>query len=182
MFREPRDSLEGLLVTIISIRRLSLLAAGASLAMLAAAAPAAAQESYWNGWYLGANAGASWGDNKLSRQIAGAGGAVVIPQVDITRINGGTTSGSNKTEFTGGIEGGYNYHEGNWLFGIEADWIYLKSDTRRTNSFTSAITQPINPPPPPVTYSVSSRAETNDWMASLRPRIGWVSGSGPWLV
>jgi outer membrane immunogenic protein len=165
-------------VTIISTRRLSLLAAGASLAILGAAGPAAAQESFWNGWYVGANAGGSWGDNSLQRQVQAGPGSVTIPPADISVINTHTSSGSNKTGFTGGIEGGYNWAMDNWLFGIEAEGVALSVNTRNTNNFTSAIQQPIIPPPAPTVYTISQRADT-DWMVDFRPRIGFTSG--PWL-
>ena len=132
---------------IISTKRASLFAAGASLVILAAAAPAAAQESYWDGWYLGVNAGASWGDNKLSREIQRGNGSTVIPPADIALINSGVVDENNKTGFTGGIEGGYNWVGNNWLIGIEADAVALSSNSRESRTFTSPITHPIIPPP-----------------------------------
>src|SRR5204863_6699629 len=98
---------------------------------------------------------------------------------DITAINANLSHDSgNHTGFTGGIEGGYNYVSGNWLFGIEADWVLLSTKSRETRTYTSLISQPIIPPPPPTTYSFTQKADTN-WMVSLRPRIGIISG--PWL-
>jgi len=169
-------------VKIISTRRL-LLAAGSSLALLGAAAPAAAQSppsDYWSGWYIGLNAGGSWGDNNLNRQVTAGGSTVTIPPADIALINSNTSSSnSNKTGFTGGIEGGYNYlSTKGWLFGIEADWVALSVNTRDSHTFTSAITQPIIPPPPPTQYTINQRADT-DWMVSIRPRLGFTSGQ--WL-
>ena len=167
-------------MTIISTRRLSLLAAGASLAVLAAAAPAAAQESLWNGWYLGLNAGGSWGDNDLNGKVETGRGVVTIPPADIALINANTSNHrSNKTGFTGGVEGGYNWvSTSNWLFGIETEWVALSTNSRNSHVFTSAISQPIFPPPPPTTYTINQRADT-DWMVDIRPRLGYASG--PWL-
>jgi outer membrane immunogenic protein len=144
-----------------------------------AAAPARAQDqSSWGGFYVGANAGGSWGDVKLSSQVATGTGPVVIPPADLALINGVNNSGSNKTGFTGGVEGGYNYVMDDWLFGLEGEWVAMSVNNRSTNSVTSSITQPIIPPPPPVTYTSNQRADT-DWMVDIRPRIGYVSG--PWL-
>ena len=115
-----------------------------------AASPAIAQDQgqdVWSGLYVGGNAGGSWGDIKLSRQVTAGNGAVVIPPADVTLINGVTSSGSNKTGFTGGVEGGYNVVSDDWLFGIEGEWVALSVNNRSTNSVTSAITQPIIPPP-----------------------------------
>ena len=163
-------------MTIISTRRLSLLAAGASLAILAAAAPAAAQESLWNGWYIGANAGGSWGDNDLKRQVQAGGGAVVSPPVDVVLIKSTTShSNTNKTGFTGGIEGGYNWvSANNWLFGIEADWVALSTNSRDSHTFTGTDRTLIFPPNV-ITYTINQRVDT-DWMVSIRPRLGYTSG------
>ena len=144
-----------------------------------AATPALAQDqNLWGGWYVGGNAGGSWGDIKLSRQVAAGAGAIVIPPPDVALINGVNSNGSNKTGFTGGLEGGYNYVSDDWLFGLEGEWVALSVNNRVSNSLTSAITSPIFPPPPPVTYTITQRADT-DWMVDFRPRIGYVAG--PWL-
>jgi outer membrane immunogenic protein len=144
-----------------------------------AAAPARAQDqSLWGGWYVGANAGGSWGDTKLSSQVATGTGAVVIPPADVALINGVNSNGSNKTGFTGGVEGGYNYVMDDWLFGIEGEWVALSTNSRDSHSVTSGITLPIIPPPAPVVYTSNQRADT-DWMVDIRPRIGYVAG--PWL-
>jgi outer membrane protein OmpA-like peptidoglycan-associated protein len=147
---------------------------------MGAAAPAAAQQSPWTGWYLGLNAGGSWGDNNLKGQVTGGGGAVTIPPIDLALINANTThSDSNKTGFTGGIEGGYNFaSSNNWLFGIETEWVALSVNSRNSGTFTSLVAQPIIPPPPLATYTINQRADT-DWMVDIRPRLGFTSGQ--WL-
>src|SRR5215471_5137586 len=145
----------GALVTITSTHRLSLLAAGASLAILGAAAPAAAQESaagqdFWSGWYLGLNAGGAWGDNKLTRRIEAGNGAIVIPPADAALINAPIHNNNNETGFTGGLEGGYNWvTQNNWLIGVEGEWVALSTKSKQLNTFTSGIVAPIFPPPPP---------------------------------
>src|SRR5205085_5853524 len=72
------------------------------------------------------------------------------------------------------VEFGYNWHTGgNWLFGIETEWVALNMNERVTANFQSGLN--INPP---VTYQLNQRTKTS-WMWSLRPRVGYVSG--PWL-
>jgi outer membrane immunogenic protein len=144
-----------------------------SLLALAPALPAAAQDmsSPWAGWYVGANVGANWGDSKQKARVTQGRGPIVIPPADVNLINQSGSGGSNKTGFTGGIEGGYNYVMGSWLLGLETDFSALDNNQRTTRNFASTIS--------PATYTLNQRAKTS-WMWSLRPRLGYVSG--PWLV
>lgn len=158
-------------------------AATATVTALAAAAPAMAQDvvaSPWNGWYIGGNIGSNWGDNSLhataSAPTTTVTPPIVIPPADVALINSGSSS-SNKTGFTGGIEGGYNWQSGSWLLGIETEFVGLDVNERASNTYTS--TGPVvNPPGVATTYTLNQRARTN-WMWTLRPRVGVVSG--PWL-
>lgn len=167
------------------IRRFLLSAAplAASATMIAVAVPAMAQTqgTPWQGWYVGVNIGASWGDTSLHTTASApprASQPIVIPPADVSLINSGS-SGSTKTGFVGGIEGGYNWRYGeNWLLGIETDYGAL--DVNKTNSQDFQSTGPVvNPPGVPVTYTLRQRA-TSGWLWTLRPRVGFVTG--PWLV
>jgi outer membrane immunogenic protein len=153
-------------------RFMHIAAATPLLLTLAAALPAVAQDqgSPWSGWYVGLNAGANWSDSDINSRVTQGNGAVVIPPADINLINQSSGGGSNKTGFTGGIEGGYNYLIGNWLLGIETDFVALDVNERNTRNFRSTIS--------PAAYSLNQRAKTS-WMWSLRPRLGYVYG--PWL-
>jgi outer membrane immunogenic protein len=153
-------------------------AAGLPLAVAVVAAPAMAQDqSPWNGWYVGGNIGAAWGDSSLRAHVSPGSGAVVIPPADAALINSTGGNNSNKTGFTGGIEGGYNYRMGDWLLGIETEFSALDINERQDNSFQSAIV-PLIVGATPTTYHVTQRAKT-DWMWTLRPRVGYIMG--PWL-
>jgi outer membrane immunogenic protein len=156
----------------MTIRLIHLAAATSSLLALAPAIPAAAQDlgTPWAGWYVGANVGANWGDSKQRARVTQGNGAIVIPPADVNLINQTQGGGSNKTGFTGGIEGGYNYLMGSWLLGLETDFVALDNNQRTTRNFVSTIS--------PATYQLNQRAKTS-WMWSLRPRIGYVVG--PWL-
>jgi outer membrane immunogenic protein len=148
----------------------------ASAAALGVAAPARAQDQStpWQGWYVGANIGASWGDTSLHTTASAPPAPaqpIVIPPADISLINAGS-SGSTKTGFVGGIEGGYNFRYGEfWLFGLETDYGAL--DVNKTNSQQFQSTAAV-----PVTYTLRQRA-TSGWLWTLRPRVGIVTG--PWL-
>jgi outer membrane immunogenic protein len=158
-------------------RRQSLVAATASFALLCAAPAMAQNATPWTGWYIGGNAGGVWGD--ASAQIGaavgpGGGNNVVINPLDVTAINGATTSGSGNTSgFTGGIEGGYNWVSGGFLFGIESDWDFMDISQRATRTATSPLLIS-----PPITYTLSQEVKS-DWLWTLRPRFGFVTDQ--WL-
>jgi len=160
----------------------NLLRASAAAIPIAAAfllSPAIAQaqeQGVWNGWYVGGNIGGAWGDNSQKATVSPGSGAVVIPPADVAVINSGSASSSNKSGFTGGIEGGYDYRMGDWLLGLETDFVALDLNQRQSNTFQSPI---VTPGLQPATYTLSQRAKTN-WMWSVRPRVGYVAG--PWLV
>jgi len=157
------------------------------VAITTAAPPAAAQDTSgtpYNGWYVGGNIGGAWGDNDLRLTASQpttpvVAPPIVIPPADVALINAGSNN-SNKTGFTGGIEGGYNWLAGNWLFGLETEFVALDVNEGQSNSFqsTTLTVNPLVAGSAPVTYTANQRAKTN-WMWTLRPRIGYVSG--PWL-
>jgi outer membrane immunogenic protein len=60
------------------------------------------------------------------------------------------------------------------LFGLETDYGFFDIGQSKTLSFTSGLL--INPP---ITETLSQKIST-DWLWTLRPRIGYVSG--PWMV
>lgn len=155
-----------------------LLAASAAAAMTAA--PALAQTMDWTGFYIGGTLGGSWGDTSLKLEAAPGNGAVVIPPVDVARINQ-TAADDNNSGFTGGILGGYNYQNGALLLGVEMDYGFMDIEQERTNTYQSAVvvTPPITPAPPVPSYTLNQKV-TSDWVWSLRPRIGYVSG--PWML
>jgi outer membrane immunogenic protein len=162
------------------IRRFTLSTAAVALCAAAVAAPAMAQTqdqgSPWSGWYVGANLGLDWGGANLKTTASAPpmpAQPIVIPPGDAALLHT-SVSGGNKTGFTGGIEGGYNWRYGDWLLGIETDYGALDVNQTTTNQYTS--TGPvINPPGVPVVYTLGQRATTS-WMWTLRPRVGWVSG------
>ena len=157
----------------MTLRLTHLAAAASSLVALAAAFPSAAQDSPWSGFYVGGTLGANWSDSDLHASVEPGGGLVVLPPADVALINATGGHGSNRTGFTGGIEGGYNYQMGSWLLGLETDFVAQENNERVTDTFQSAL-----PSTPPVIYSLNQRAKTQ-WMWSLRPRLGYVAG--PWL-
>src|SRR5215467_1660454 len=61
----------------------------------------------WEGWYIGAHAGAAWQQTQTNSVYANG-------------LSAGTSSLS-KTGFIGGGQIGYNWQHGNFVFGLESD-------------------------------------------------------------
>ena len=153
-------------------RRLPFFAATASFAILCAAPAMAQNATPFAGFYIGGNAGGVWGD--ASAQITAATGtaAVPIPPADIPTINGATLSGSQNTSgFTGGIEGGFNWVGDGFLLGLETDWGWMDISQTGTRTATNSLL-------PPTTYTLSQSVKS-DWVWTLRPRVGFITGD--WL-
>ncbi|MGB7178217.1 MAG: outer membrane beta-barrel protein, partial [Xanthobacteraceae bacterium] len=123
----------------------------------------------WSGFYTGVNAGIAWGSfNPVTSTIPdGVIGTATAPLVNAA---GHQTAGP--FGFGGGVQSGYNWQSGNWLAGVEADIDYLHLNFPARNYVPFA---------PPNTNTVAINSYNNaNWVATLRPRIGWASGD--WLV
>jgi outer membrane immunogenic protein len=153
------------------------------LGFLGLPVPAAAQDSPFAGFYVGANAGVTWSDTSADSTLKTVGTAptpapgpsqpIVLPPSDLTAINRTTHfDPKHHTGFTGGLEAGYNYvMDGGLLLGIETDINIYDITGNKTRSVQSPIT---TPSVPPVTYTyTSSQSIDTDFLWTLRPRIGY---------
>ena len=154
--------------------RLVLVAAAGSALLLCAASPAMAQsETAWTGFYVGANMGGAWGDFSNTARVRAGAGPLVIPAADVAAINSVSSGGSTPSGFTGGIEGGYNHiTPGGVLLGIETDWGAMDVSQNASRTVGSTVL-------PQLTYALKNHVST-DWIWTLRPRIGFVTGN--WLL
>jgi opacity protein-like surface antigen len=109
--------------------------------MAVKAAPSLPPPYNWSGFYLGANLGGAWGTGSLN-----------IPG---NNLYGGLT------EFIGGIQAGYNFQAGDFLFGVEGDF-----DGTTFGHPTL---------PTPTLGSVNQ-----DWIGTIAGRVGIVEDR--WLV
>jgi opacity protein-like surface antigen len=153
-------------VTVITV-------AGAHCAMAAdmplkAAAPEPPPAIYdWTGFYTGLNTGAAWGsyDPRTSTIPDGVFNAAIA-----NHINAAGVQSLNPLGFTGGAQAGYNWQWGNLVTGIEGDLDYLHLNGAAT-TFVPLV--------PAHTAAVISSYGDADFVATLRPRIGWTTGN--WL-
>lgn len=120
----------------------------------------------WTGFYVGLNAGGSWGrqENDL---VTVPGGAVLFANTD--HLNG----------FIGGGQIGYNWQTGHWVFGVEAD--FQGSGQKADGSFVLAGggANCINLCPAGLTTTYTDKL---DWFGTVRGRVGYAMGAtGNWL-
>lgn len=112
----------------------------------------------WTGFYVGANAGYSFGNNGKSVTTGTPGflalGGAEIPGSLNTRSSG----------FAGGGQIGYNYQTGPYVLGVEGDIDYV--DQKKTASFTGAGTALGTP----ITTSFSKKL---DYLGTVRGRVGY---------
>jgi outer membrane immunogenic protein len=116
-------------------------ASGAAFAADALDAAAAAPVFNWTGFYIGAHAG---------------GGSSNIGWV----YQAGGTASHHGSGFLGGVQAGYNFQSGSWVFGGEADVSFagIKGST----------------PCPNPAYACESHIK---WLGSLRGRVGYASNA-----
>jgi outer membrane immunogenic protein len=100
----------------------------------------------WAGWYFGAHAGAAWQRTDAS----------LVYQDNPSQDNGR----ASKTGFIGGGQIGYNWQNGNYVFGLEGDFSGLGSKTSREGQDTG--------------YQYSSRIS---WLSTVRGRFGLAMGN-----
>ena len=117
----------------------------------------------WTGFYIGGNAGYGWADANDSMDLGGSwltdGTGDNVP---VTQRGNGQLKPNG---FTGGIQAGFNYQTGQWVFGIEADANYF----RMKKDFSSG---PFTNPASGDSYTVTSSFESN-WLITVRPRLGY---------
>lgn len=129
----------------------------------------------WTGFYIGGNAGYSWGREKTDGNLTGtqsvsefrtagptllAGFPVVTPLATLP-----LTGRANVNGFIGGGQAGYNWQRGTWLFGLEAD--IQGSDERGTGDVCTVSGCPLG-------SSILTANYKLDWFGTARGRVGFL--------
>jgi len=108
----------------------------------------------WEGWYIGAHAGAAWQKADVNSNASFFDGYSFIP------FNSAAIS---KTGFIGGGQIGYNWQHGNFVFGIEADGSGLSGRASANVGYDGI--------GPDARY-----ASRISWMSTVRGRFGLAVG------
>jgi outer membrane immunogenic protein len=140
-----------------------LAAASASAADMAVRPAYAPPPAYsWNGWYIGGNVGYSWGNAKYDSTTS-------------TSVNGVTVSGNSISEsqkidgVIGGVQTGYNYQFGGWVWGWETD--FQGSGQKGGSTLTGTLATAVGPVP--ATLVTDHKLE---WFGTARSRLGILWG------
>lgn len=123
--------------------------------------PAAAPAAYsWTGPYLGVNAGAAYAGDAASFAGATAPSALAVA----TGAVPSSLDTSGLAPLAGGTAG-YNYQQGSWVFGAEADFDWEGLGRSASRTLTTA----------PLGFPASLTAAATrrvDWLSTIRGRIG----------
>jgi outer membrane immunogenic protein len=138
----------------------------------------------WTGFYIGGNLGYSWGrantdfnettSSTIVSQIFRTAGPNLISTTTIT-IPGVAATGNGRADLNGVLGGGqigYNWQNGSWVFGLEAD---LQATGERGDT-TICITAGC-----PVGGIFGSASYKLPWLATARGRIG-LAVAPKWLL
>ena len=155
----------------------------------------------WTGFYLGGNAGYSWGDARTDQTdvttsantrrlfrnpevaIPGAAGEAsgaaigapqlgTFPQVTTTTAVTGTSGKAKVDGFIGGIQGGYNWQTGRFLLGIEADF---QGSAQKGDVTVCSIAGC------GAGSAIGIASHSLKWFGTVRPRVGFLA-TERWLV
>jgi outer membrane immunogenic protein len=151
-----------------------LLLAGAALTALfggiANAADMGARPAYappppaysWNGWYIGGNIGYSWGQAKNDSTASTTNLGVVV-------TGNALSESQNIDGVIGGVQTGYNYQSGAWVWGWETD--FQGSGQKGGSTLTGTLLTGVGPVP--ATLTTDHKLE---WFGTARSRLGFLWG------
>jgi len=147
-----------------------------ALALFAASglfASAASAKTAWDGGYLGLNIGGTFPKaHTTTSTIFSPTGYFASSSVPAIAAAG--NQHSSASSLSGGFEGGWNWREDNWVIGLEGDATVMGTTATSSGTRTYPCCAPTN-------FTVSSAVSQN-WMFSVRPKIGWVMGGDDELV
>jgi outer membrane immunogenic protein len=153
--------------TILKVISLALFAASGLFATAASAGQA------WDGGYLGLNIGGTFpkAHTTTSTIFSPVG---YFATTSVPAIAAAGNQHSSASSLSGGIEGGWNWRDDNWVYGLEGDATVMGATAASSGTRVYPCCSPTN-------FTVSSTVKQN-WMISVRPRIGWVFGGDDELV
>jgi outer membrane immunogenic protein len=137
---------------------------------------AAAEPVSWTGAYIGINGGIDVGQNGLADGLGYSAPSFSSSAIlNVEQYNHVTV---------GGIFGpqiGVNWQFAQtWLVGLEADWVF--DDSENIAACVASCLQTV-PGPPFANYAISlTDQERLHWFATLRPRLGYITGDTLWFL
>lgn len=116
----------------------------------------------WSGFHLGGLVGAT---NSQAQMKTTVGEIKYLDATDSRQMERAGATEMNQWQPSAGLVGGYDHQFGNLLVGIEAsaNSIYLNDEYKVSENFAV----------PAGSRFILRQSVRADWMASLRPRLGW---------
>jgi outer membrane immunogenic protein len=138
-----------------------LAAASASAADMAVRPAYAPPPVYsWNGWYIGGNVGYSWGNAKYDATTSTTALGVTVAGTSISE--------SQKIDgVIGGVQTGYNYQFGGWVWGWETD--FQGSGQKGGSTLTGTLLTGVGPLPASIVTD-----HKLEWFGTARSRLGFL--------
>jgi outer membrane immunogenic protein len=116
----------------------------------------------WTGFYVGANLGYSWGNSDTTGSFFNNGSGVLISS---------STNSFSLNGVIGGGQVGYNWQNGMWVGGIEAD--IQASGQNGSTAFTCSLTGCLPTARVPIVDSATvAFNQSLDWFGTVRGRLG----------
>ena len=112
----------------------------------------------WTGFYIGVNAGAAF--DPTNNVTFTPGGPPGSPNLN-------PAVGNNNTNFTGGVEAGYNWQVNSFVFGLEGDVDYLGGNNSLNGTFASPPFYALYP-----TYTLAGATRSHVF-GTIRGRLGF---------
>jgi outer membrane immunogenic protein len=117
----------------------------------------------WTGWYIGLNAGYSWGRSNTTLDLLnGATGAVLATTNGKLNLNGWLVGGQL----------GYNWQSGSWVLGVEGDIQWANEKGSTGVSCNTIFCLPTAIVAGGVLASTVTLNQKIDWFGTLRGRLG----------
>ena len=168
-----RAPFKAIAASALSVMAMTSAASAADMAPRYTKAPPLVEVWNWTGFYIGGNAGYSWGrGNSDVSYVNTATGLPIAPPVG--SING---VGFDMNGAIAGGQIGYNWQSNNWLFGLEADAQW--SDEKGRGVFNCAATLIGGPCLPGLTFLPAGVTGTSltidqhlEWFGTVRGRVG----------
>ncbi|MCZ8181554.1 MAG: porin family protein [Beijerinckiaceae bacterium] len=118
----------------------------------------------WTGFYVGANAGYAFGEQRTRLGLGGQWATEAAALQNAFRDGGGGNLRGGG--FIGGVQAGYNQQYGRVVVGGEVDINFFDIRKRTANTLNNAGGFP------GLTYNFTRRVDT-DWLITIRPRVGY---------
>jgi len=158
------------------------LALAADMAVKAPPAPMPAPVYNWTGWYVGVNAGASFGNAKTDFNVTPVGVQAASTPFPSSPLGPGFAGFDREypSGFIGGGQIGYNWRVSPiWVVGLEADFqgALERDSANLSSSFNFPLFGFVGNPVTTETV-VTDYTTKIDWFGTVRARLGYVWGNG----